>query len=236
MTQDATKIRYATPETMMTRRSLLPLVSFFLLFLGIAVGEVVVLTDSTFEHQTQASTGQTTGKWFIKFYAPWCGHCKRMAGTWKELAADMETNHSDEGIVIAEVDSTQDREVTQRFGVTGYPSLKYIAGGKVYTYKGDRSLEDMKEFVLKRFAETEGEEVPPPESWVEKQRKKWHKFVNTNEALRSLPDDLDHIWRLRKNAAVLFILFGVVLGLIVGKLVGGSFSSKAPKKANIKKD
>jgi len=34
-------------------------------------GEVVELTDDNFEHQTQASTGQTTGKWFVKFYAPW---------------------------------------------------------------------------------------------------------------------------------------------------------------------
>jgi thioredoxin domain-containing protein 5 len=32
---------------------------------------VIQLNDSNFEHQTQASTGQTTGKWFVKFYAPW---------------------------------------------------------------------------------------------------------------------------------------------------------------------
>ena len=35
-----------------------------------ASAAVIDLTDSTFEHQTQASTGQTTGKWFVKFYAP----------------------------------------------------------------------------------------------------------------------------------------------------------------------
>ena len=38
----------------------------------VEAAEVHVLTDSTFEHQTQASTGQTTGKWLVKFYAPWC--------------------------------------------------------------------------------------------------------------------------------------------------------------------
>jgi hypothetical protein len=30
-----------------------------------------VLKDSTFEHDTQAVTGATTGDWFVEFYAPW---------------------------------------------------------------------------------------------------------------------------------------------------------------------
>ena len=38
---------------------------------GIPGAEVVILTASNFEHDTQAASGATTGDWFVKFYAPW---------------------------------------------------------------------------------------------------------------------------------------------------------------------
>ena len=50
---------------------------------------MTVLDDENFESTTQAATGQTTGKWFVEFYAPWCGHCKSLAGPWAELATKM---------------------------------------------------------------------------------------------------------------------------------------------------
>ena len=86
-----------------------------------AQGEVVTLTDDTFEHQTQASSGQTTGAWFVKFYAPWCGHCRAMAGTWAELAAEVEGT----GVIVADVDATANPITTDRFNalVKGFPTL-----------------------------------------------------------------------------------------------------------------
>eukprot|EP00961_Rhodomonas_salina_P134863 1814097-Rhodomonas_salina.1 len=72
---------------------------------------VKVLTNENFEHLTQASTGATTGDWFVKFYAPWCGHCKRLVQPWEELAQQLkeERANGEAHAVIAKVDVTVEK-------------------------------------------------------------------------------------------------------------------------------
>jgi len=80
-------------------------------------GEVIVLTDATFK-STVAPPEQVT---MVKFFAPWCGHCKKMAPAWVDLAKLM---GDDDGVVIAEVDCTQHSSVCSENGVKGYPTIK----------------------------------------------------------------------------------------------------------------
>jgi len=85
------------------------------------------------------------GDTFVKFYAPWCGHCIKLAPTWDELAKAFE---KEEGIKIAKIDCTQHQAICQEQEVRGYPTLAYFkAGRKDQTYKGARALADLKDFV-----------------------------------------------------------------------------------------
>lgn len=87
----------------------------------------------------------SSGDHFIKFYAPWCGHCQKLAPAWAELAKAYE---EDKKVKIGKLDCTQAQTVCQDNQVRGYPTLHYIRDGKIVeTYKGGRDLESMKDFV-----------------------------------------------------------------------------------------
>jgi len=87
---------------------------------------------------------------FVKFYAPWCGHCKSMAPSYAKLAAKM--NEKEGGIPIAEVDATESPELAERFGVEGYPTLKFFVEGKPVDYQGEREGDAIENFINKKLS------------------------------------------------------------------------------------
>jgi len=57
--------------------------------------------------------------WVVEFYAPWCGHCKRLAPEWEKLAKSLK------GIVkIAAVNGDEDKELAGHYGIKGFPTIK----------------------------------------------------------------------------------------------------------------
>lgn len=86
-----------------------------------------LLTDDTFEHLTQASTGSTTGYWLVYFY-----HLKCMDHT-----AVIETaaiTHR-QWLNVATVDLDTNPKLEKRFKITECPELIYFREGKMYRYE-----------------------------------------------------------------------------------------------------
>jgi protein disulfide isomerase len=80
----------------------------------------------------------------VKYYAPWCGHCKTLAPIWTELGQYVEGLND---VVIAKMDSTAN-EVTG-VAVKSYPTLIWYPkdNKKGVPYQGGRELNDFKEFL-----------------------------------------------------------------------------------------
>jgi len=84
----------------------------------------------------------------VEFFAPWCGHCKALTPEY-EKAADAFAN--EKNVVIAKVDATIEKELGTRFGVSGYPTIKFFKKGGVSeeAYNGGRTADDIVNFVNK---------------------------------------------------------------------------------------
>ncbi|KAJ3342729.1 protein disulfide-isomerase precursor [Gonapodya sp. JEL0774] len=86
---------------------------------------------------------------FVEFYAPWCGHCKKLAPTWESLAEAYES-HRDK-VVIAKMDATvNDIPVESPFKeIQGFPTIVLFKAGskEVVSYEGDRSYASLVEFL-----------------------------------------------------------------------------------------
>ena len=88
---------------------------------------------------------------FVEFYAPWCGHCKKLEPIWEELG-EKYANH--DNIVIAKIDATANEVPMAK--VRGFPTLKmFKAGNEVVDYSGDRTLDGFVKFLEPEKAKKE---------------------------------------------------------------------------------
>jgi len=109
-------------------------------FLLAAMVASIELTPSNWDAQT---AGKTV---FIKFLAPWWGHCKKMKPAWDKLMKEFADSST---ALVADVDCTSDgKPLCDSNGVQGFPTLKWGDPSAMEKYEGGRDYD-----ALKRFAE-----------------------------------------------------------------------------------
>jgi len=102
--------------------------------------DVVVLTKDTFDSAVNEAEIM-----LVKFYAPWCGHCKHLAPEYAKAATELLKN--DPPVKLAEVDATVETELAERFEITGYPTLKIFRKGVASDYNGPREAAGIVKFM-----------------------------------------------------------------------------------------
>ncbi|KAK8998226.1 hypothetical protein V6N11_083619 [Hibiscus sabdariffa] len=112
-----------------------------LLLASVLADDVVVLTEENFDKEV----GQDRGA-LVEFYAPWCGHCKKLAPEFAKLGASFKKAKS---VLIGKVDCDEHKSVCSKYGVQGYPTIQWFPKGSLEPkkYEGPRTSEALAEFV-----------------------------------------------------------------------------------------
>ncbi|KAL6139168.1 hypothetical protein ACLB2K_064445 [Fragaria x ananassa] len=129
---------------MSSKKTLFPIGALALLFVSsVFADDVVVLTEDNFEKEV----GQDRPA-LVEFYAPWCGHCKKLAPEYEKLGASFKNAKS---VLIAKVDCDEHKSVCGKFGVSGYPTIQWFPKGSLEPkkYEGARTSEALVEYVNK---------------------------------------------------------------------------------------
>ncbi|XP_063980859.1 protein disulfide-isomerase A3 [Diachasmimorpha longicaudata] len=110
-------------------------------------GSVKVAVGKNFEELISNAESDV----LIEFYAPWCGHCKKLAPVFDELGDKL----AKEDVIIAKMDATAN-DVPSTFEVRGFPTLYWIpknAKDSPVKYEGGRELEDFVKYIAKHATE-----------------------------------------------------------------------------------
>merc|ERR1719379_2907380 len=99
------------------------------------------LTPENWENET---SGKTI---FVKFFAPWCGHCKSMKPAWDKLMKNWNKGDRMKTSLIADVDCTAEgKPLCETAGVSGFPSIKWGDPASLEDYDGGRDYDALKKF------------------------------------------------------------------------------------------
>ena len=82
----------------------------------------------------------------VDFWADWCGPCKQLMPILEKLADEYQG-----AFLLAKVNADEHRDLGTRFGVRGYPTIRFAPKGEGSTgfedYKGGRTTQSMADFI-----------------------------------------------------------------------------------------
>lgn len=107
----------------------------------------VHVSDANFEKTVLQSTTPV----IVDFWAPWCGPCKVVGPMLDKIAQEYAGK-----VIVAKVNTDEDPEWAQKYGVQGIPTMLFIAGGKIIHRQVGALPERMLNQAVAQFLEIAG--------------------------------------------------------------------------------
>jgi len=108
-----------------------------------AVSNVVDLNTNNFDSVVMDSSKDG----LVEFYAPWCGHCKHLAPEYEKVA---NVYANEPNVVVAKIDADKYKDIGGKYGVSGFPTLKWFSRNNKETpedYSGGRDVDSFVQFI-----------------------------------------------------------------------------------------
>jgi thioredoxin 1 len=112
------------------------------------IEEPLHVTDAAFEKTVLQSATPV----IVDFWAPWCGPCKMVAPILDKIAREYAGK-----VVIAKVNTDDNPEWAQKYGVQGIPTMLFISGGKIVHRQVGALPERMLREAVTQFIEVAGQ-------------------------------------------------------------------------------
>jgi thioredoxin 1 len=106
------------------------------------ITEPVHVTDEAFEKTILKSNIPV----IVDFWAPWCGPCKMVAPALEKLAKEQAGK-----LLVTKVNTDENPEWANKFGIQGIPTMLFISGGKVIHSQVGAVPEPMLREVISQF-------------------------------------------------------------------------------------
>ena len=117
----------------------------YLLFISLAVILVYVFSQNL-HNSIELSGGGDDNKdrRLVLFYAPWCGHCKKLIPVWDDLGDKYSGNSR---ISIEKINCEEDTTAAKKYEIEAFPTILMMSGGVKKEYTGSRDMESIEGFL-----------------------------------------------------------------------------------------
>jgi len=118
-----------------------------------------------------------SGPILAMFYAPWCGHCKRLKPDYQIAATEMKGKAV---LAAMDVNKPENSPVSRMYNITGFPTLLFFDGGELqYPYPGGNNKDEIKKFLAD--PKPEADEKPQESAWSDEPSEVVHLTDDTFE-------------------------------------------------------